>query len=135
MPDICLQHMIAVMLVDKTVSFRSAHDKARMGDPAILRQRSKVRLIGDAELQSHMPRREAMVEVTLTDGSRFSQFVGAVRGATDNPMTREDIAAKSRDLIIPVIGATACENLVRKVFNLAKVKDIRELRPLLQATS
>ena len=28
MPDISLQHMIAVMLLDKTVSFRSAHDQA-----------------------------------------------------------------------------------------------------------
>src|SRR6266852_872869 len=26
-PDICLQHLIAVMLVDKTVSFKSAHEK------------------------------------------------------------------------------------------------------------
>src|SRR5437764_13894629 len=26
-PDICLQHMIAVMLIDKTVSFHAAHDK------------------------------------------------------------------------------------------------------------
>jgi 2-methylcitrate dehydratase PrpD len=133
MPDICLQHMIAVMLVDKSISFRSAHDKARMGDEAILRQRSKVRLIADAELESHLPRREAIVEVTLTDGSHFSQFVGAVRGTTDNPMTREEVVAKSRDLLIPVIRATACDNLVRKVFDLEKVKDIRELRPLLQA--
>ena len=33
-PDICLQHLIAVMLIDKTVSFKSAHDMARMKDPA-----------------------------------------------------------------------------------------------------
>ena len=50
-PDICLQHLIAVMLVDKTVTFKSAHDMARMTDPAILRQRAKVRLIHDAELE------------------------------------------------------------------------------------
>jgi 2-methylcitrate dehydratase PrpD len=30
MPDICLQHMIAVMLLDNTVSFHAAHDKPRM---------------------------------------------------------------------------------------------------------
>src|SRR5438445_8679199 len=29
-PDICLQYMLAVMLIDKTASFRAAHDKARM---------------------------------------------------------------------------------------------------------
>ena len=43
-PDICLQHLMAVMLVDKTVSFKSAHDNARMQDPAVLRQRVKVQL-------------------------------------------------------------------------------------------
>ena len=37
MPDICLQHMVAVMLIDKTASFRAAHDKARMRDAAVLR--------------------------------------------------------------------------------------------------
>src|SRR5258707_1975128 len=44
MPDVCIQHMIAVMLLDKTATFRSAHDKPRMQDPTILRQRAKVRL-------------------------------------------------------------------------------------------
>ena len=49
-PDICLQHMVAVMLIDKTASFHAAHDKARMKDAAVLRQRSKVRYVPDAEL-------------------------------------------------------------------------------------
>src|SRR5579863_2570041 len=40
MPDICLQHMIAVMIIDKTASFRAAHDKARMQDPAVVRERA-----------------------------------------------------------------------------------------------
>ena len=31
-PDICMQHMIAVMLMDKTASFKAAHDKPRMQD-------------------------------------------------------------------------------------------------------
>ena len=36
MPDICMQHMVAVMLIDKTASFKAAHDKPRMQDPAVL---------------------------------------------------------------------------------------------------
>ena len=50
-PDICLQHMVAVMLIDKTVSFQAAHDVARMQDPAVLRQRAKVELVPDEELE------------------------------------------------------------------------------------
>src|ERR1700746_2875618 len=37
-PDICLQYMLAVMLIDKTASFRAAHDDARMKDPAVLHE-------------------------------------------------------------------------------------------------
>src|SRR5206468_11075038 len=51
MPDICLQHLVAVMLLDKTVSFRAAHDKARMEDPSVLHERAKVQLIPDEELE------------------------------------------------------------------------------------
>ena len=69
-PDICLQHMIAVMLVDGTVSFKSAHDVPRMKDPAVLAERAKVRFVHDEELERLMPRREAIVEVTLTERER-----------------------------------------------------------------
>src|SRR6058998_1042635 len=48
-PDICLQHMVAVMLVDKTVSFHAAHDKPRMQYTAILRERAKVDPVRDEE--------------------------------------------------------------------------------------
>ena len=132
MPDICLQHMIAVMLIDKTVSFRSAHDKARMMDPAILRQRAKVRLVLDEGLERLLPRREATVEVALTDGTQLSDHVNDVRGTAENPMTREEVVAKARDLMSPLLGATACANLIDRLLAIENVKDIRELRPLLQ---
>ena len=131
-PDICLQHLVAVMLLDKTVTFRSAHDKARMQDPAILRQRAKVQLTPDEELEKRMPRREAIVDVTLTDGMRISEHVEAVRGTADNPMSRMDVIAKARDLMTPVLGAANCGKLIDRVMTLESVKTIRELRPLLQ---
>ena len=69
-PDISLQHLLAVMLVDGTVTFKSTHDVARMRDPAVLRQRAKVALVGDDELEKLLPKRVAIVEVTLADGTR-----------------------------------------------------------------
>ena len=131
MPDICLQHLIAVMLIDKTVSFRAAHDNARMHDPALLSHRSKVQLIPNEEFERLNPRRVAVVEVTLNDGTHLSKRVDAVRGTTENPMTREDVAAKARDLMSPILGEQSCTNLITKVLGLENVKDIRELRPLL----
>src|SRR5439155_2237597 len=76
-PDICLQHMVAVMILDKTASFAAAHDKARMQDPVILKHRAKVELVPDEELERRMPQRQAIVEVTLSDGTRLAERVEA----------------------------------------------------------
>src|SRR6202035_6046207 len=77
-PDICLQHMVAVMLLDKTVSFHAAHDTARMHDPAALRERVKVDLVRDEELAKYLPVRVTLIEVELTDGTRLTERVNAV---------------------------------------------------------
>jgi len=132
MPDICLQHLVAVMLIDKTVSFRAAHDKARMQDPSILRERAKVQLTPDEALEKLIPVRVAVVEVTLTDGTLLSERVEHVRGTPENPMTRDEVVAKARELMTPVLGNTTCSSLIDRVIALDGVKDVRELRPLLQ---
>jgi 2-methylcitrate dehydratase PrpD len=132
MPDICMQHMIAIMLLDKTVTFTSTHDKARMRDPAVLRQRAKVELLADPRIDARRPRREAIVELTLADGTQLSEWVRDVRGTAENPMTREEVVAKARDLIEPVLGASACSALIGKLLSLETLRDVRELRPALQ---
>src|SRR5467141_2043094 len=132
MPDICLQYMVAVMLLDKTATFRSAHDKARMKDPAVMRQRAKVEVVADPRIDARRPKREAIVEVTLADGTQMSEWVRDVRGTADNPMPRDEVVAKARDLITPVLGAANCSILIEKVLALEGVKDIRELRTALQ---
>jgi 2-methylcitrate dehydratase PrpD len=131
-PDICLQHLMAVMLLDRTVTFKSAHDKARMTDAAVLRQRAKVQLVPDEALERFMPRRAGIVEVMLTDGKTVSERVDDVRGTSENPMTREEIIAKARDLITPVLGAAVFGKLAERIFDLEHMRSVRELRPLLQ---
>src|SRR5205807_961970 len=96
MPDICMQHMLAIMLLDKTVTFASVHDRARMKDPAVLRQRAKVDVLADPRIDARRPRREAIVELTFTDGTQLSEWVRDVRGTVDNPMTRDEVVDKAR---------------------------------------
>jgi 2-methylcitrate dehydratase PrpD len=134
MPDICLQHMVAVMMIDKTASFKAAHDKPRMQDAEVLRQRAKVQLISDEELERLIPARVAIVEVTLNDGTKLTERVEAVRGTPENPMTRDEIISKCRDLMAPILGAAGTASLIEKILGLENVKSIRELRPLLQKT-
>jgi 2-methylcitrate dehydratase PrpD len=128
MPDICIQHMIAVMLIDKNVTFRSAHDKPRMQDPAVLRLRAKVRLSPGVGPAAGQP----LVVVTLADGTRLTEDVTAVLGTVNRPMTRDQVVAKCRDLMTPVLGAAAGAKLIEKALALENVKTLRELRPLLQ---
>ena len=126
MPDVCLQHMIAVMLIDKNVTFRSAHDKPRMQDPAILRQRAKVRLDPTAG--------NPLLVVTLTDGTRLSENVTAVLGTPNNPMSRDQVVAKARELISPVLRGASGAALITRTLDVESLKSIRELRSLLQKT-
>lgn len=132
MPDICLQHMVAVMLVDKTASFKAAHDKPRMQDVAVLAQRAKVQLLKDDTLVPLLPARVAVVEITLTDGTRLTERVEAVRGTIRNPMARTEIVDKARDLIGPVLGAGKAGQLVDAVYGLERLGNVRTLRPFLQ---
>jgi 2-methylcitrate dehydratase PrpD len=131
-PDLCLQYLAAVLLLDRTVSFRAAHDKARMTDPAILRERAKVKVVAEEELERLLPKRVAVVEVTLADGTRLVERNDTVRGTPENPMSRDEIVAKARDLLVPVLGAATSSKLIEAIFALERIKDVRELRPLLQ---
>jgi 2-methylcitrate dehydratase PrpD len=132
MPDISLQHMLAVMILDKTASFAAAHDKPRMQDAAILRQRAKVQLIADEALDKLHPARVSIVEVTLTDGTKLTERVEAVRGTAQNPMTRDEVVSKARDLMSPFLGLAKSAKLIQTILALEAVNDVRELRPLLQ---
>jgi len=131
-PDICLQHMIAVMLIDKTASFAAAHDKPRMDDQTVRSHRAKVEYVPDQELARLLPVRVAVVEITLKDGSRLSDRVEAVRGTVRNPMTRDEIADKARDLMAPVLGRGQTQRLIDGVLSLDAARNLRPLRSLLQ---
>jgi 2-methylcitrate dehydratase PrpD len=130
MPDVCIQHMLAVMLIDKTATFRSAHDKARMQDPIVLRHRAKVRLDPGTGGSSRLP----LVTVMLTDGTHLAEDVTAVLGTENNPMNRDQVVAKCRDLIEPILGAAGSAKLIDKTLDIETVRTIRDLRPLLQRT-
>jgi 2-methylcitrate dehydratase PrpD len=133
MPDICMQHLCAVMLLDGTVSFESSHDVKRMRDPRVRALRSRVGLHGDDALTRAMPSRQGIVEMRLRDGRELRHHTQAVRGTAENPMTRAEVDAKSYDLIAPVIGKARARKLCDTVWSLEKLNEVRKLRPLLRA--
>jgi 2-methylcitrate dehydratase PrpD len=133
-PNICLQHLVALMMVKGTVSFQDSHNRSLMTDPAILAARAKVNLVGSPALQKLYPQLVAVVDVVLNSGTQYSHRVEAVKGTVHNPMTSDELAYKVRDLMTPFLGAEQTGRLIEAVFHLETVADIRTLRPLLQRT-
>jgi 2-methylcitrate dehydratase PrpD len=133
MPDVNCQHLVAVALVKGAVSFNDSHDVALMHDPSILAQRDKVTLAGDKALMDPAAPRGAVVEVTLTDGSKLDHFTKYPPGTKENPLSTEAVAAKTRDLITPVLGHDRAEALIAQIADLERLDDAAKLAPLLSA--
>ena len=133
MPDICMQHMCALMLIDGRVTFQSSHDGKRMRDRRVMALRRRIELRGDDALSAAMPSRQAIVEIALRGGRRIVQHTKAVRGSAENPMSRTEVEDKCVDLMAPVIGERRARKLCGAIWTLEKCPDIRSLRPLLRA--
>jgi 2-methylcitrate dehydratase PrpD len=131
MPDVNCQHIIAVALVDGTVSFEDSHSYERMKDPKVRAVKERVQLIADPKLMDPAAPRSGRVEVTLRDGRTVSHFTRHAPGTKENPMDTERVNAKARLLMEPVLGAAQTEEVIRRVNAAEELEDARELRRFL----
>lgn len=131
MPDINLQFIFAVALIDGRVSFEAAHSFERMNDPKVLDLRSRITLIGDPELSRAQPDYQAIVEVTTKDGRNLVERVTGFRGRAENPLTTGEVGEKALDLMEPILGQAQSKELIDAINNLEALPSVRELRPLL----
>ena len=131
MPDICMQHLCAVMLLDGTVTFKSSHDEKRMRAPNVMALRERIELHGDDALTQAMPSRQGIAEIKLRDGREFRHHTQAVRGTAENPIAGDEVDAKSYDLMAPVLGSERTEALIQRVNALEDVGNVRDLLPFL----
>lgn len=132
MPDINMQYMVAVMLLDGTASLEAAHDVKRMTHPEVLEIKKRVELIGDDELQKALPSRQAIVDIKLKDGRVLHSHTKNVRGTAANPMTRDEVGKKAYDLCAPVLGQDKARSLVAAIWDLEQVTNVQSLRSWLQ---
>ena len=133
MPDICMQHMCAVMLIDGIVTFKSSHDEKRMYDKRVLDLRKRITLYGDDALTAALPSRQGIVELKLKNGKTLRNHVKAVLGTAQNPMTRAQVDEKCYHLMAPILGASRSRKLCDAVWSLEKVGNVTKLRSLLTA--
>ena len=130
MPDVNCQHLIAVALVDGTVSFSDSHSHERMADPQVRAVKERVELVADPKLMDPDAPRSGFVEVTLRDGRTVSHFTRHPSGTKENPLDTQRINTKVRDLMSPVLGADRTETIIQRVNALEELDDVRKLRPL-----
>jgi 2-methylcitrate dehydratase PrpD len=134
-PDVNIQHLLAMLLIDGTLTFRSIHDHERMADPAVVRLRERIKVLPSDELLHARPRRQAIVEVDTHAGERHTHRIVAVRGTADNPMDETEVEAKARDLMSGILGRKRTDTLIGAIRDLAAVKNMARLRPLWQAAT
>jgi 2-methylcitrate dehydratase PrpD len=130
MPDVNVQYIVAVALVDGTVSFDASHSLERMRDPQIVSVKSRVELVADRSLMVPDAPRSGLVEVTLMDGRTVSHLTRHPPGTKENPLTTEAVNEKARSLMAPVMGAQRANALIERVNGIESVRDMRELRAL-----
>lgn len=131
MPDINCQYIMAVMLLDGGLAFTASQDYTRLSAPNVLELKKRITLIGDPALNVTNPPRQGIVEITTRDGRELRHHTTAVRGTFDNQMSEQDVVQKAEDLLVPLMGAERCEQLVDRILQLEKTSDIQELRPFL----
>lgn len=130
MPDVCVQHLAALALVDGGVTFETAHDTGRMNDPRILAMRQMIETVPSKELTLAKPARQAIVEIETTDGRILHHHTRAVLGTPDNPMNEAQVEEKALELLRSVLGSGKSRLLLEAVRSIESCPDINELRPL-----
>jgi 2-methylcitrate dehydratase PrpD len=132
-PDICLQHLVALMIADNGVTFDSVHDFERMRDPKVLAIRKLVDAVPNQELVKAVPARQSIVKIETADGRMLSHRTYEVRGTPGNPMDANEVADKALDLMAPILGKARADELIAVVYRLDSFGPVAGLRRLLQA--
>jgi 2-methylcitrate dehydratase PrpD len=131
MPDVNIQYVLAVALLEGTVSFADSHSQERMKDREVLAVKQRVQLIADKAMMLPDAPRSGRVEVTLRDGRTVSHFTRHPPGTKENPLTGDVVDAKARSLMEPVLGPEKTTALIAAVADLDELPNIRDLRALL----
>jgi len=91
MPDVNVQHLVALALVDGSITFANSHARERLTDPRVLAVCSRVELVADPALVDPAAPRSGLVEVTTNDGRSVSKFVKHARGTPENPLDTDGL--------------------------------------------
>jgi len=126
MPEICLQHLVALMIVEGKMDFHLAHDRSRMLDPRVIELRKMINLEGSDALSKNMPTRQGIVRITLKSGELIEVYTRNVKGTPNNPMNRSELDRKCTDLMSPILGLARSQRICEVVWELENELSARD---------
>jgi 2-methylcitrate dehydratase len=103
-------------------------------DPTIRAQLKKVEVVADPEIEKVFPAlQRVIVNVTTTDGRKFSKQLDYPKGDPRNPLSDAEIEEKFKALAEGVLSAKAQANLLDAIWNLEKCGAVAKLMALMKA--
>jgi 2-methylcitrate dehydratase PrpD len=115
-------HAAAVAMVDGEGLPEQFTDSRVLADDVIaMRERVTI------HVDDRLPKEGARVEVVLTDGRRFAHEVVRNKGASDNPMSDEDLQAKFLGLAEPILEGHVAHQVAEAFWALEEVDDVGSL--------
>lgn len=131
MPDVNLQYILAVAILERELTFEAAHSHERMQDRSVLDIKKRIRAVADGELSRAAIMRQGITEVSTRDGRYFKEHVVNWRGKAENPMNPEEVEQKAASLMAPVLGQSRTNQAITFIRELDRLPKIREIRSLL----
>lgn len=133
--DHSLPYMTAAALMDGEITDRQFEPK-RFTDPKLLDWVARVKVERHKELSSMYPEAVGnIVTVKLKDGTNKTARIDYPPGHAKNRLTDEQLLLKYHTLANPIIGERRAKAAADWVWRLDKVRDLKELFPLVEVKS
>jgi 2-methylcitrate dehydratase PrpD len=136
-----LPYCVSTALVHGSVRMDSFTEE-RLNDPETRRLMGTLDLYLDKQADEEFPnQRGAFVEIETKDGRVLSHRRRARKGDPDDPLSDEDLEAKYRELVAPVLGGEQTDILLASLWSLESLLNMLELsmvgsiKPTLKASS
>jgi 2-methylcitrate dehydratase PrpD len=100
----------------------------RTAEPEVQRLMRSTQVLADRTIK---PGKYPPLELVLSDGRRIEREMEFAKGAPERPLSDDELRSKAVSLLIPVLGAAQCDELIACVASLESLKDFRELVRLL----
>jgi len=111
-------HSVAVAIIDGAAG-EAQYSDSRVADPAVVALRERVTATADPGV----PKDACYVAITLADGRVLERYVPHAVGSLERPMTDDELDAKFRALVAPILPANQTEELIRLCRSLEQLPD------------